>query len=125
MPAPCRKLSLEPLEPRTTPTAVTLDPTFGTGGGSGPRPPRPRAPDGQRDDAFDANTAAIAGFGPEASGSSDATAVAVGPDGSIVVAGTGYKEGRLTVDLDTLGPANPGLVGVLRLHPDGTPDATF
>ena len=42
-----------------------------------------------------------------------------------MVAGTGYKEGRLTVDLDTLGPANPGLVGVLRLHPDGTPDATF
>src|SRR5205807_2196296 len=28
--------------------------------------------DGQRDEAFDANTATIAGFGPEASGSSDA-----------------------------------------------------
>jgi uncharacterized delta-60 repeat protein len=78
---------------------------------------------GQPDAAFDANAAMEVGFGPGADGSAAANAVAVAADGSIFVAGTGYKLHRLFLPGGEFG--NPARAGVVKFRPDGTPDTTF
>jgi uncharacterized delta-60 repeat protein len=82
---------LEPLEDRTTPAAGQLDPTFGTGG------------------------LTTAAFDRVPGGADEATAVALQPDGKVVVVGFALPDSG----------GIKGDIAVLRLTADGLPDPTF